>query len=109
LDGHPVELTRTGYTGDLGYEVWTTNEHAVPVWDALMAHGRDHGILPAGLDALDMTRVEAGFVLAGVDYTSAKACLADHQTSTPDELDLAWTVQLDRAPFVGQDAIRAER
>ncbi|MFG0319134.1 MAG: aminomethyltransferase family protein [Planctomycetota bacterium JB042] len=109
LDGNPVELTRTGYTGDLGYEIWMENDRALPVWDALTAHGRDHGLVPAGLDALDMTRVEAGFVLAGVDYTSAKDCLADHQASTPDELDLGWTVRLDRDPFVGQDAIRAER
>lgn len=109
LDGHPVELTRTGYTGDLGYELWMENGHALPVWDALISHGADHGLTPAGLDALDMTRVEAGFVLAGVDYTSAKDCLIDPQTSTPDELDLGWTVQLDRDPFIGQDALREER
>ncbi len=109
LDGVPVEITRTGYTGDLGYEVWCAPGHALAVWDALIAHGRPYGLRPAGLDALDITRVEAGFVLNGVDYTSARACLIDEQSSTPDELDLAWTVQLDRDPFIGQAAIRRER
>jgi aminomethyltransferase len=105
----PVEVSRTGYTGDLGYEVWTAAEHAVPLWDALIDAGRRHGLLPAGLDALDVTRVEAGFLLGGVDYTSARRALIPDQYSTPDELGLGWCVDLEREPFLGQDAIRAER
>ena len=109
VDGVPVEITRTGYTGDLGYEVWMENRHALAVWDALFARGADHGLMAAGLDALDVTRVEAGFVLHGVDYHSARDCIVEAQKSTPYELDLGWTVHLDRAPFVGQGALRAER
>lgn len=108
LDGVPVEITRTGYTGDLGYELWLDADHALTAWDALMHHGTPHGLLPAGLDALDMTRVEAGFVLNGVDYTSARDCRVASQMSTPFELDLGWTVHLEREPFVGQRALLAE-
>jgi aminomethyltransferase len=73
-----------------------------------MSAGAHHGILPVGLDALDITRVEAGFVLGGVDYTSARAAWNAEQSSTPYELDLGWAVQLERAPFIGQDALRRE-
>lgn len=108
IAGRPVDVTRTGYTGDLGYEVWVDRADALAVWDALVEAGAPHGLLPAGLDALDMTRVEAGFVLQGVDYVSARAALIEAQSSTPAELDLDWTVDLDRDPFIGQDALRAE-
>ena len=67
IDGAPVWISRTGYTGDLGYEVWVERHQALAVWDALMAAGGPHGIEPAGLDALDMVRIEAGFILLGVD------------------------------------------
>jgi aminomethyltransferase len=107
--GRPVEITRTGYTGDLGYEVWVEAADALAVWDAITAAGRPHGLEPAGLDALDVTRIEAGFVLMGVDYRSARRCLLPSQTSTPDEIGLAWAVDLERAPFLGQEAIRRER
>ena len=109
LDGRPLEITRTGYTGDLGYELWMANDDALPVWDALIAHGPDYGLLPIGLDALDMSRVEAGFILQGIDYTSARQALVNSQKSTPFELDLGWTVHLDRDPFIGQTALKAER
>jgi len=109
LEGRPVELTRTGYTGDLGYELWMANEDALAVWDALLSHGQAYGLLPIGLDALDMSRVEAGFVLQGIDYISARHALVDAQKSTPYELDLGFTVHLDREPFIGQAALRAEQ
>jgi aminomethyltransferase len=109
IDGFDAIVTRTGYTGDLGFEVWVDNEHACAVWDVLMEAGRPHGLLPAGLDALDMTRVEAGFIMNGVDYFSANHCLIESRMSTPDEAGLGWTVKLDRDPFVGQAALRAER
>ncbi|MDP6986474.1 MAG: aminomethyltransferase family protein [Phycisphaerales bacterium] len=108
IAGTPALISRTGYTGDLGYEIWCPQEQAVPIWDAVMEAGQDFRLLPAGLDALDMTRIEAGFILNGVDYFGAHACDADSQTSTPFELDLGWTVHLDREPFLGRDALRAE-
>jgi aminomethyltransferase len=100
---------RTGYTGDLGYEIWVPAGEAVALWDALAHAGRRYDLRPFGLDALDVLRIEAGFVLQGVDYLSARATLLDRRRSTPDEVGLGWTVDLDRAPFLGQAAIRAER
>jgi aminomethyltransferase len=108
VDGVDVRISRTGYTGDLGYEIWVDRDHAVRVWDAVMDAGEDHGILPAGLDALDMARVEAGFVMAGVDYFSARHCIIEARKSTPFEIDLGWAVHLDREPFIGQEALRRE-
>ncbi len=107
--GVPVDITRTGYTGDLGYEIWIPRQQALPVWDALMEAGGPHAILPMGLDALDVCRVEAGFILLGVDYFSARRCLTDAQKSTPYELGLGWTVHTKRDPFLGRDALRQEK
>ncbi len=109
LAGVPVHISRTGYTGDLGYEIWVDKDRAVEVWDALIESGGAHGLLPVGLDALDVCRIEAGFVLQGVDYISARNCLIDSRKSTPDDAGLGWTVDLDRPGFVGQAAIQAER
>ncbi len=109
LAGMAVDVTRTGYTGDLGYEVWMAPDDACAVWDALMEAGAPHRMLPLGLDALDMLRIEAGFILLGVDYVSARAALIPDQLSTPYELGLGWTVKLDRAPFLGQAALRREK
>ena len=108
IAGKPVVISRTGYTGDLGYELWVDAGDAVEVYDALLEAAPRHGALPVGLDALDMVRVEAGFVMNGVDYFSSRHCLIDSRRSTPYELSLDWTVQLDRAPFVGQEALRRE-
>ena len=102
-------LSRTGYTGDLGYEVWVDNADAVAVWDLLMNEGRSYGISPAGLDALDISRVEAGFIMNGVDYFSANETMIEAQKSTPYELGLGWTVKLkDPDRFIGQPALEAE-
>ncbi len=109
LADRDVLVSRTGYTGDLGYEVWVEAEHALPVWDTLMTEGRAYGIVPAGLDALDVTRIEAGYLLLGIDYKSAPRCLIDAQKSSPYEIGLGWMVQLDREPFIGQAALRAEK
>lgn len=109
LGGVPVEVSRTGYTGDLGYEIWVDAGHAVAVWDTLMAAGRPHGIEPVGLDALDVARIEAGFVLSGVDYLSAPKVVLETRKSTPDELGFGWMVDLERDGFIGRDAIAAER
>jgi aminomethyltransferase len=104
-----VHITRTGYTGDLGYEVWVPNADAVVVYEALMAAGKPHRIQPAGLDAMDVTRVEAGFIMNGVDYYSANHCFLESRKSTPYELGLGWSVDLERDPFVGQLALQAEK
>ena len=110
IAAHDVVITRTGYTGDLGYEVWVAREHAVAVYDAILKTGRAYRVIPAGLDAMDVARVEAGFIMNGVDYFSAHHCLIESRKSTPFELGLGWTVNVDRdPPFVGQAALRAEK
>jgi aminomethyltransferase len=109
IRGVPVTITRTGYTGDLGYEIWMDAEHALPVWDAIMAAGAPYGITPAGMLALDVARIEAGLLLLGVDYVPARSALIEQQKSSPLELGLAWTVEFDKAAFVGHEALRAER
>ncbi len=105
----PVTITRTGYTGDLGYELWVDAAHALALWDALGEAGADHGITPAGIWALDIARIEAGLVMLGVDYHSAFHALIDAQFSSPFELGLGWTVSADKGPFNGRLALRAER
>lgn len=107
--GTPVTITRTGYTGDLGYEIWMDAEHALPVWDAIVAAGAPYGLTPAGLLALDVARVEAGLLLLDVDYVSARKALIASQKSSPLELGLEWTVDFDKAAFVGREALVAER
>jgi aminomethyltransferase len=109
FDGFEATITRTGYSGDLGYEIWVPNEHALGLWDVLTDAGGPFGMLPNGLDALDMARVEAGFIMNGVDYYSANHCLIESRKSTPYESGLGWTVSLKREPFIGQAALRAEK
>jgi len=109
IDGFDATITRTGYTGDLGYEIWVENDHALRLWDAITDAGRGYGLEPMGLDALDIARVEAGFIMNGVDYFSANHCLIDARKSTPYETGLGWTVNLDRDPFIGQAALRREK
>ena len=108
IQGIPVWISRTGYTGDLGYEIWVERDEALAVWDALMAAGQRHGIEPAGLDALDMVRIEAGFILLGVDYFSSQKVVLESRKSTPLELGFGWMVDLERGNFIGRDAIAAE-
>ena len=109
IRGVPVTITRTGYTGDLGYEVWMNAEQALPVWDVLMAAGEPHGLTPAGILALDVSRIEAGLLLLDVDYVSARKALIEQQKSSPLELGLDWTVAFDKPAFVGREALAAER
>jgi len=101
----PVTISRTGYTGDLGYEIWLDARDALPVWDALVGAGAPHGLAPAGMLALDLARIEAGLMLIDVDYVSARKALIPEQTSTPFELDLGWTVNLEKEQFVGRRAL----
>ena len=109
LDGIPVTISRTGYTGDLGYEIWTPADHALALWDTVMAHGKGYGITPVGLVALDMARIEAGFILAEVDYTPARKALIDDQRYSPFELGLDWAVDLNKESFTGRKALLAEQ
>lgn len=108
IRGVPVTITRTGYTGDLGYEVWVDAKQALPLWDALIDVGTAYGITPTGLLALDMARIEAGLILIDVDYISTRKALIEGQKSSPYEINLAWTVNLEKDFFVGRDALAAE-
>ena len=107
--GIPVTISRTGYTGDLGYEIWIDAPRALGVWDALMDAGAPFGITPAGVWALDIARIEAGLVMLDVDYHSAQRALIEDQKSSPFELNLGWTVSADKGPYNGRRALRAER
>jgi len=108
IGGVPVEISRTGYTGDLGYEIWMPWDRAIAVWDALMRGGRAFDIRPAGMLALDVARVEAGLLLIEVDFNSSKKAVIDSQAYTPYEMGLGRLVQLDAGPFIGRDALAAE-
>jgi aminomethyltransferase len=108
LGGVPVTISRTGYTGDLGYEIWMQSAKALAVWDALIEAGTPHGITPAGMLALDVARIEAGLMLIEVDYVPARKAFIEAQTSSPYELDLAWAVDLKKERFVGREALAAE-
>ena len=107
----PIEVgvSRTGYTGDLGYEVWIPVERAAEAWDALMTAGRAYGIRPAGMLALDVVRLEAGLVLLEVDYTSARHAINPEQNYSPFELGMGKLVALDKSDFVGRLALRREQ
>ncbi len=108
IDGQPITVTRTGYTGDLGYELWLKPEHAESTWDRLMDIGRGYGQLPAGILALDIARIEAGLVMIEVDYKSATHAVIEAQKSSPYEIGLGWAVSLDGANFIGKRALKNE-
>ena len=108
IAGVPVDISRTGYTGDLGYEIWMPWDRAIDVWDALMTGGRAFDIHPAGMLALDVARVEAGLLLIDVDFHSSKKALIEAQKYTPYEMGLGRLVQLDTRPFVGRGPLAEE-
>jgi len=109
MKGIPVTITRTGYTGDLGYELWVSPGYALQMWDLLMMAGEGYGLLPAGMVALDIARIEAGLLLIDVDYVSATKALTDARKSTPFEVGLGWTVDLEKELFVGKQALVIEK
>lgn len=111
LDGFPVTVSRTGYTGDLGYELWVRPEYAEKLWDRLVDKGKCYGLLPAGMVALDIARIEAGLLLIEVDYISAHQARIEAQKSSPFELGLGWSVDIGTptADFVGRRALQAEK
>jgi len=107
----PVLVSRTGYTGDLGYELWIPAADAIAVWDAVWEASRGRGVMPIGLTALYMTRIEAGLLLLDVDFHSSRFAWTDADRSTPVELGYGWMFRdiatTDRA-FVGREAMRRE-
>jgi aminomethyltransferase len=109
LTGLPLTVSRTGFTGDLGYELWIAPEGAVPLWDRLMAAGQTRGIRAIGYRALDMARIEAGFVLPNVDFISAAQTVRLNRETTPFELSLDWLVSFDKGHFNGRRALLAEK
>ncbi len=108
IAGVPVDITRTGYTGDLGYEVWMPWDAALRVWDGLAAAGAAFDLRPAGMLALDIARVEAGLLLIEVDFFSSRKALIASQRYSPYELNLGRLVDLGKGPFVGRSALTAE-
>jgi len=109
LAGIPVEISRTGYTGDLGYEIWVSSDKALRVWDELMTAGRAFDIHPTGMLALDVARIEAGLLLIDVDFNSSKKALIEEQKYSPFEMGLGRLVHLDKNRFIGQSALLAEQ
>jgi aminomethyltransferase len=109
IAGVKVTLSRTGYTGDLGYEIWMAAPDAVKVWDALMEAGEPYAITPTGILGLDVARIEAGLIMLDVDYTSAKHAITDSQKSSPFELGLGWAVSFDKGEYVGRKALMEEK
>lgn len=108
IAGVPVDISRTGYTGDLGYEIWIPWKDAVRVWDELWSKGKAFDVHAAGMLALDVSRIEAGLLLIDVDFNGSKKALIGPQKYTPFEMGLARLVALDKGRFVGQGALRAE-
>jgi len=105
----PIDISRTGYTGDLGYEIWIPWSEGGKVWDALMQAGRAFDIRPAGMLALDVARIEAGLLLIDVDFNSSKKAIIESQKYSPLEMGLARLVHLDKERFVGQAALLREQ
>ncbi|HEX3117665.1 MAG TPA: aminomethyltransferase family protein, partial [Candidatus Acidoferrum sp.] len=108
IAGVPVDISRTGYTGDLGYEIWMPWKEALRVWDKLMNEGEIFDIHPAGMVALDIARIEAGLILIEVDYTSSKRAVIESQRYSPAEIGLGKLVDLKKENFVGREALEKE-
>ncbi|HTS11244.1 MAG TPA: aminomethyltransferase family protein [Candidatus Limnocylindrales bacterium] len=108
IAGVEVDISRTGYTGDLGYEIWIPWNEAPRVWDALFEHGRQFDLHAAGMLALDVARIEAGLILIEVDYFSSKKALIDAQKYSPYEIGLGRLVDLKKEHFIGRAALEQE-
>ena len=107
--GRPLTVSRTGFTGDLGYELWMRPEDALAVWDELMAAGRTRGLRAIGSQALNMARIEAGFLMPNIDFVNAEHTIRLDRERTPLELGLGWLVDFDKPHFNGRRALLAER
>ena len=104
----PVSISRTGYTGDLGYEIWMNPNDALFIWDLLLEKGKPYGITPTGLQALDIARIEAGLILLDVDYISSRHAIIESRKSSPYELGLGWAVKMKKKYFIGKQALERE-
>ena len=104
----PVSISRTGYTGDLGYEIWMDPNDALFIWDLLLEKGKPYGITPTGLQALDIARIEAGLILLDVDYISSRHAIVESRKSSPYELGLGWAVKMKKEYFIGKQALERE-
>jgi aminomethyltransferase len=109
IEGVAVDISRTGYTGDLGYEIWVQWNDAVKVWDALMKNGKQFNVHPTGMLALDVARIEAGLILIEVDYISSKKALTAEQNYSPYEIGLGRLVHLEKENFIGRSALVKEQ
>jgi len=109
IAGVPIEVSRTGYTGDLGYEIWMPAENALKIWDTLSEQGKAFDIKPAGMLALDVARIEAGLLLIDIDFNSSKKALIEPQKYSPFEMGLGRLVSLEKNRFIGQAALTAEQ
>ncbi len=104
----PVIVSRTGYTGDLGYELWTQPVDALQLWDAIFGVQGQYDIQAMGLSALEMLRIEAGFVMPGFDFNTAESTIRNAYDRSPYEVGLGWVVNLDKGHFTGRKALMAE-
>ena len=109
FDGGTLTISRTGFTGDLGYELWTTPDLALALWDHVMTQGAPWGIRPIGSDALNLARLEAGFIIANLDFVPADQALREDRARSPLELGLGWMIDWDKGHFTGRRALLAER
>ena len=107
--GRTIMVSRTGFTGDLGYELWMRPEDGLTIWDELMAAGQSRGLRAIGSQALNMARIEAGFLMPNVDFVSAEHTIRTGRDRSPLELGLGWLVDFDKPHFNGRRALLAER
>ncbi len=104
----PVLVSRTGYTGDLGYELWVSPDNALPLWDAIFAVKSRYDVHAMGLSTLEMVRIEAGFIMPGFDFNTAESTVRANFDRSPYEVGLGWVVNLDKGQFTGRQALIAE-
>jgi aminomethyltransferase len=104
-----IRISRTGFTGDLGYELWMTPDQALPLWDHLMAAGAPYGLRPIGTDALNLARIEAGFIITNMDFIPADQALREDRARSPLEMGLEWLISWDKGPFTGRRALVEEK
>ena len=105
LNGSNVTISRTGFSGDLGYEIWCNPQDAINVWDSLFKFNRDYKVLPAGMNALEMVRIEAGFIQPNADFMSAEQALRPNRMRTPFELGMGWLVDFNKNYFTGKKSL----
>ncbi|MDI7863149.1 aminomethyltransferase family protein [Rhizobiaceae bacterium n13] len=109
LQGGTVTISRTGFTGDLGYELFVPRALALDLWDRLFTAGAAHGIRAIGYSALNRARIEAGFIVANADFITSETALRGNRLRTPDEIGLEWMVDMEKPNFNGRHAIQIAR